>query len=78
MATKTPPTGDPNVPDYIRHAKDIWDAIEEKTGGGFATLDELGLDLEDEIEVLDEVEQEPDGEGDAPGGEQQQQDINKN
>jgi hypothetical protein len=23
MATKTAPTGDPNIPDYIRHAKDI-------------------------------------------------------
>jgi hypothetical protein len=78
MATKTAPTGDPNIPDYIRHAKDIWDAIEEKTGGGFANLDELGLVLEDEIEVADEVEEEPDGEGDFPGREQQQPDLNKN
>jgi hypothetical protein len=78
MATKTAPTGDSNIPEYIRRAKDIWDAIEEKTGGGFANLDELGLDLEDEIEVADELEQEPDVEGDVPGGEQQQPDLNNN
>jgi hypothetical protein len=49
------------------------------TGGqGFANLDELGLDLVDEIEVADEVEQDPDGEGDVPGGEQQQPDLNNN
>jgi hypothetical protein len=41
-------------------------------------LDELGLDLEDEIEVADEVEQEPDVEGDVPGKEQQQLDLNNN
>ncbi len=41
-------------------------------------MDELGLDLEDEIEVADELEQEPDVEVDVPGGEQQQPDLNNN
>ncbi len=61
MANTKPPTGDPNQPDYIGHAKDILDTIEHKSDGGMATVEGLGLDL-DEEHLEDDLEAASSGE----------------